>query len=154
MTEHQTRRGRQESTERRRRNSDTLAGKRRRLALNEAALDRENFVYYLARNDQVELLTTQDDWDVVQDRDGQIKMNSAGSGSEVAIPAGQGATGAPVRHVLLRKPKKYQDEDAAVAQRRTEEIEAGMRKSAITGTRPDEGMQFETDTVSAPRRRA
>lgn len=151
MTE-QTRRGRQETEERRRRNADSLAGKRRRLALNEDALDRENFVYYLARNDQVEMLTTQDDWDVVEDRDRKIKANSAGSGSEVAIYAGQGETGAPVKHVLLRKLKKYQDEDAAAQQRRTEEIEAGMRRSAITGTRPDEGM--ELDTTSGARRRA
>lgn len=147
MTEEQaTGRGRRQKAERRRRNTDGLAGKRRRLSLNESALDRSTYAYYWAREDQLDSLTREDDWEIVPDRDGSVKQNSTGMGSEVSINAGIGATGAPERQVLLRKLKKYQDEDEALRMKRADEIEAQMHRSAQTGVNPDDGMKYEVDT--------
>lgn len=120
----------QVKTERRRR-ADNLSGKRRRLALDESKLDKANYEYYLAKDtgSRVYDLTTNDDWDVVTDRDGAVKSNDgSGTGSEVAVQAGAGE-----RHVLLRKPKKYADEDRARAQRRIDDQEAALKQGAVPG---------------------
>lgn len=119
----------QVKTERRRRNSDSLSGKRRRLAIDESKLDRENYEYFLAKDtgSRVYDLTVNDDWDVVSDRSGKDNDGS-GTGSEVAVHAGAGE-----RHVLLRKPKHFADEDKARAQRRIDDQEAALKNGVVPG---------------------
>ena len=116
--------------ERRRRKSGDLAGARKRLAINEAALDRDQYEYRFITDDptRIHQLTVQDDWEVVTDRDGDIRHNSDGSGSEVAILSGVGEGGRPQRSVLVRKLKAYHDEDTAEKQRRIDVIEEGMTR--------------------------
>lgn len=128
-------RGQQIQEQRRRRNTDSLMGKRRRLALDESALDKENFVYRFVNNEpgRIETMTQQDDWEVVQDRDNKIKGDSTGQGSEVSVHAGDGATGSPLRTVLLRKPKQFQDEDRRKMQRQIDESEAALRQGQVPG---------------------
>lgn len=145
MSEQETGRGRRQKQERRRRNTDALAGKRRRLSLNERALDKENYAYYWARDDQIEMLTQEDDWEIVQDRDNKIKRNSNGMGADVSTHAGTSETGSGQRQVLLRKPREYQDEDEAARMRRADEIEAQMRRESQTGINPDDGMKFRSE---------
>lgn len=145
MSEQETGRGRRQKQERRRRNTDALAGKRRRLSLNERALDKENYAYYWARDDQIEMLTQEDDWEIVQDRDNKIKRNSNGMGADVSTHAGTSETGSGQRQVLLRKPRQYQDEDEAARMRRADEIEAQMRRESQTGINPDDGMKFRSE---------
>lgn len=123
------------SGQRRRRNSDQLRGVARRLAVDESKLDRENYAYRFATNDEDRLhrLTVQDDWEIVADRGGEIKDDAASEGSEVSVRAGAGATGAPQKLVLLRKPKVYADEDEAAKQRRIDEKEAGLKRGVVPG---------------------
>lgn len=120
------------TTQRRRRNTDALGGKRRRLAVEESTLDRENFVYRFANdeNGRLHQLTVNDDWDVVSDRDGEAKADSVGIGAEVAAYAGTRENGAPLRSVLLRKRKDLHEEDEAAKQRRVDDTEAGLRQAA------------------------
>lgn len=128
-------RAEQQKIERRRRNSDSLTGHRRRMAVDMSKLDTTNYEYRWANTDpgRIEALTKQDDWEVVADRQGEIKADSTGQGSEVSIVSGMGDSGAPVRSVLLRKPKKYQDEDRRAKQRRIDEMEAQLRQASTPG---------------------
>lgn len=123
-------RAEQIKTERRRRNSDGLSGKRRRLSVNEAALDREKYAYRWVNDEgtRIHSLTVQDDWEVVTDRGGDVRPDGSGVGAEAAVPVGGGT-----RAVLLRKPKALYDEDAKVAQRRIDETESGLRQGVTPG---------------------
>lgn len=141
-----TQRSEQAQTQRRRRNTDALSGKRRRMYLNTAELDNEKFVYRWANTDpgRIESLTQQDDWEVVQDRDGKIKNDVVGDGSKVSIVAGAGESGSPVQAVLLRKPKEFQDEDRQAKKRRIDEQEAALRQGATPGGEGASGESFYT----------
>lgn len=140
-------RSQQITAERRRRSSDTLTGRRRKLSVNEAALDRENFVYRWVNDEaggtRVYDLTTNDDWEVVSDREGKIRPN--GTGSEIATHAGTGDTGSPVRAVLLRKPKDWHEADQAEKQRHIDNLEAGMRAGQSPGVGSTEGFYTPKD---------
>lgn len=135
-------------TERRRRNSDALAGKRRRLAVNEDTLDRENFEYRWVNDDgaRVQALSTQDDWDVVTDRGGATKEGVHSAKVETVV--GVGDRGSPVKAVLMRKPKTYYDEDEAAKQRRIDETEKAVKSGSSQGGNsensyvPNEGIQI------------
>lgn len=130
-------RSQQIATERRRRNTDALSGRRRRLSVDESKLDRENFEYRWVNDEPVSPrvydLTTNDDWERVTDRDGALKADGTGMGAEVATPAGTGETGSPVRAVLLRKRKDWHDEDQAAKQRHIDALEQGMNARATPG---------------------
>lgn len=126
--------------ERRRRNTDALGGRRRRMAIDESQLDKENFVYRFANDDdrgRIHQLTVQDDWEVVPDRDAKIAANPQGDGSKVSFHAGTMERGASMQTVLLRKPKRYADEDYAARQRRIDEVETGLRQGNAPGATDD-----------------
>jgi hypothetical protein len=127
-------RNEQIKAERRRRNTDSLSGKRRRLAVNEAGLDRANFEYRWVNDEGTRLyqLTQQDDWEVVADRDGSLRPGGTGVGAEVATPIGIGPEGAS-RAVLLRKPKAFYDADEQMKQRQIDETEAAIKGGATPG---------------------
>jgi hypothetical protein len=114
-------------TERRRRNTDALGGKRRRLGLT-GEKDPE-FEYRWINDEGTRLhdLTVNDDWEVVQDRNGTMKEGASGQGAEVSVPVGMGEHGRPVRAILVRKPKDFYEDDKRAAQRRIDEKEAGLR---------------------------
>lgn len=116
--------------QRRRRNSDALQGKRRRLTVNESKLDRENFEYRFANDtdDRLHQLTVDDDWEVVTDRSGETKDDATGMGSTVSMRAGGG-----VETILLRKPKQFYKDDYAASQRRIDDLEASLEKGAVPG---------------------
>jgi hypothetical protein len=118
--------------ERRRRNADALNGVRDRLYVDPATKD-PNFQYRWINDtgSRVHDLTVKDDWEVVQDRNGQAN-NTAAMGAQVAVNAGTAQNGGPVRAVLVRKLKNYYDDDYAAAQRRIDDTEAAM-KSGTTG---------------------
>lgn len=142
-----TQRGEQAQTERRRRNTDSLGGKRRRMFLNTSELDTETYEYRWANTEpgRIETLTQQDDWEIVQDRDNKIKTDVIGDGSKVSIVAGAGESGAPVQAVLLRKLKKYQDEDRQAQQRRIDEQEAALKQGSTPGGEGASGENFYTN---------
>jgi hypothetical protein len=129
----QTARGEIQRQQRRRRNTDALQGTRRRLAVDESKLDRENFEYRFVNDTEMRIhqLTVLDDWDIVQDRSGETKKDGASTGSEVAVQAG-GASG-PQRQILLRKSKEYFKDDHAAQQRRIDEQEAALMRGAVPG---------------------
>lgn len=134
-------RSEQIASERRRRNSDGLQGRRNRLYVDESQLDRQNFEYRFVNDTPGRLhsFTVQDDWEVVPDREGVIKADSTGTGAEVAAHAGIGPTGAPMRSVLLRKPRKYYDDDEAAKQRQIDAREAGLRAGQAEGASIENG---------------
>lgn len=137
-------------TERRRRNSDALQGKRRRLAVNEGELDREKFEYRWVNDEgnRIHALTVEDDWDVVPDRDGKLKSQTRGDGSKVSVFAGTGDRGGAINAVLLRKPKGYYKDDYAASQARIDATEAAMKQGQAPGAEtdgqytPKEGIQW------------
>ncbi len=123
-------------TERRRRDSDGLAGRRRKLSVM-GELDHDNYVYRWANDEGTRLhdLTVRDDWDLVQDRN--ETMGKSGMGAEAAVPVGVGPTGAPVRAVLLRKRKDWHEKDEKAAQARIDEQETGLKAGAVPGAESD-----------------
>lgn len=120
-------------TERRRRKSDSLTGRQRKLMVDEDKLDRNKFVYRFANDEESRLhnLTKLDDWDVVTDVEGE--SDQTGMGSEVSRHVGLGKSGKATRAVLLRKPKHLHDEDERAKQRRIDATEDGMREGATPG---------------------
>lgn len=125
--------------ERRRRNTDALSGRRKRLSLDESKLDKQNFVYRWANDERgrIHALTVEDDWEVVSDRDGALKPDAAGDGSQVTHRAGVGEQGAALNAVLLRKPRAYHDDDYAARQRRIDENEKLLTKGKAPGAQDD-----------------
>ena len=124
--------------ERRRRNTDALGGKRRRLAVT-GQLDHENFAYRWVNDEDTRLhdLTVNDDWEVVSDRSGTLKSDGAGTGAEISVPVGMG-TKAPMKAVLLRKRKDWYDDDKRAEQRRIDETEASLKSGAVPGAGSDQ----------------
>lgn len=139
-------RNEQIAAERRRRNSESLNGTRKRLHVDESKLDRENFAYRFANdeNGRLHQLTVDDDWDMVSDRDGVVKPDGNSVGSEVSAFAGTRDNGAPLRTVLLRKRKTYYDEDEAAKQRRVDETEAGLKRGKASAASEDGMYQPES----------
>lgn len=126
------------TTQRRRRDTDSLSGTRRKLAVT-AKLDTENFAYRWANDEGNRLhdMTVNDDWDVVQDRSGTLKIDGAGTGAEVSVLAGVGEKGQGLRSVLLRKPRNLHDDDKRAEQRRIDETEAGMKEGTTSAAGQD-----------------
>lgn len=136
-------RGEQIAAERRRRNTDALSGKRRKLQVS-GELDRDKFAYRWVNDEgkRIHDLTVNDDWEVVPDRSGTLKVDGSGTGAEVAVRAGTGEHGRPVRAVLLRKRKDWHDDDKRQAQRRIDEQEAALK----VGKSADGGQQDQAYT--------
>ena len=142
-------RGEQIKAERRRRNTDALAGKRRKLSVSEQNLDRTNFVYRFANDEgnRIHDLTVNDDWEIVPQRSGDEQTD--GIGADISRHAGRDERGQAVRAVLLRKKKDWHAEDVKAEQRRIDETEAAIRQGATPGVdsqqlRPTrEGIQLE-----------
>ena len=134
-------------TERRRRDTDGLGGKRRKLAWDMSKADNENFVYRWVNDEGNRLheLTVSDDWEVVPDRSATLKADGTGMGAEIAVPVGVGEHGRPMRAVLLRKSKDWHNDDQMAAQRRIDEQEAAIKQGASPGVeaeglrKPDNG---------------
>jgi hypothetical protein len=126
------------TAERRRRDTDALGGKRRKLAIT-AKLDTENYEYRWANNEGTRIhdLTVKDDWEVVQDRSGTLKIDGAGAGAEVSVSVGVGETGQGLKSILLRKPRKFYEDDKRAEQRRIDETEAGMKQGVAPGAGQD-----------------
>jgi len=129
--------------DRRRRNSEGLSGQRNRLAINQAILDKENFVYRFVNDvpGRIHELTVNDDWEVVQNRDGTIKTDGTGTGSEVSVHVGQTAHG-HARAVLLRKPKQWHEDDKRSMQRHIDEVEKGLKAGQAPGADADPGKEY------------
>lgn len=145
-------RNEQIKAERRRRDTSSLKGARRRLAVNERALDRENFVYRFANDDKNRIydLTVNDDWEVVSDREGDINASDA-IGAQASVRAGTDSEGKSMRTVLLRKPKAYHDADVAARLRQIDATEQSLKdvpKEAEKATTymPDGGMKLDVET--------
>lgn len=122
--------------ERRRRNTDALEGKRRRLAVNEASLDRDKYEYRFANDvgGRIFDLTQNDDWEVVPNDGNQTSVSE---GTNVARNVGTTDKGEGIRSVLLRKPRKYYNDDEAAKQRRIDETESSIRGGTPQGAAGD-----------------
>ena len=121
--------------ERRRRNTAGLSGRRQRLSVDESKLDRSKYHYHFANDDGVRIhqLTVQDDYEVVPDRDGEVKPGENAMGANVSTLVGTGTNGAPMRAVLLRKLKTYHDDDQAAKAKAIDEKEASLKSGAVPG---------------------
>lgn len=111
-----------ETQPRRRRDSDNLAGYRKKLHVDEAKLDRQRYAYRWANDagNRIHDLTVSDDWEIVPDRD------TDNQGARHSVVAGTGERGNAYNAVLLRKPKAYHDEDVRKQQRFIDEQESGL----------------------------
>lgn len=142
-------RGETVQAERRRRNTLGLSGVRQRLVVDEAGLDREKYAYRWINDEgnRLHALTVQDDWEVVPDRDGAIKADGIGMGTEVAADAGTGPKG-PMRAVLVRKLKQYHTDDQSAQQRRIDELEASLKSGAVPGAGDTTGSYVPRDGIT------
>jgi hypothetical protein len=131
------------TTTRRRRNTDAMGGRRGRLSV-ATELDTDNYVYRWANDEgtRIHELTVGDDYDVVTDRAGVVKPDGISTGSEVAVSAGAGEHGRPVRAVLLRKPKHLHMEDKRLEQSAIDAKEASIRAGSPQGGGGDPGMSY------------
>lgn len=129
--------------ERRRRNSDSLAGTRRRLYVDPKMLDTEKYTYRWINDDATRIhdLTVNDDWDLVSDR-----QKATGTGSEMASQVGSGPSGSPQRAVLVRKLKEYHDGDQAEKQRKIDVQEKDLTSNVAPGTDSTNLYQPKTKT--------
>lgn len=138
----------QTENRRRRRQSSGLNNTNLRLYVDEKHLDTDNFAYRFVNNDadRIRRLTIQDDWEVVTDRNNAIR-ESDGMGSTIEVSAGIDDTGKANRVVLLRKPKKYYNDDFAEAQAKVDATETMIREGANPQAQhshsytPDEGVK-------------
>lgn len=129
-------RNEQIKTERRRRNTGALGGRRQRLWVDETKLDREKYEYRFVNDDatgRLHQLTVQDDWEIVPDRDGEVKPDGSDLGARASTIAGVQANGAPLRSVLCRKLKTYYEDDQREKSRAIDEKEASLKSGAVPG---------------------
>lgn len=136
--------------ERRRRRTDALAGRRQRLHVDETQLDHAKYTYRFANDtdNRIHSLTVNDDWEVVSDRSGAVKPDAAGDGSTVSLVAGVGDRGAPIKALLLRKPKDLHEQDIAATQRRIDQTEQTLRSGAVPGVKTDGQMYVPQSGIS------
>lgn len=129
--------------ERRRRQSDGLSGSRKRLHVDEKALDRENFVYRFVNDDgdRIHRLTKLDDWDIAPEASGGKSEETA---TGTSIRAGTKANGDALRTVLVRKRKEFAEADEAAKQRKIDEQEQGLKT-------PSDPNQYAGDDMSVNR---
>jgi len=103
-----------------------------KLAVNEGALDRENFEYRWVNDDpmRVNALTQNDVWETVAGTD--YRPDTEGT---VSVMTGRGENGQPVQGYLMRKPKAYFEEDKAAKreaiERKNRRIERAEDDAAV-----------------------
>lgn len=116
------------------------AGRASKLAVNEAALDREKYEYRFANDTDNRLyqLTVNDDWEVVPDRDNAVVAAGNDVGAKASVVVGERKDGSALRGVLLRKLKAYYDDDQREKSRAIDDKEAGMLTGAVSGARAGE----------------
>lgn len=117
---------------RRRRNLD---GNRNRMAVNESLMEREKYEYRFINDigSRVHDLTVNDDWEVVTDRNGDLKTDGAQQGAQVSLNAGTAQDGKPMQAILVRKLKSYYNDDFAARQRQIDDQEAALKQGAVPG---------------------
>ena len=148
-----TERGETIKADRRRRNSDALAGQGRRLFVDPAFLDLAKYRYRFAndRGTRVHDLTVNDNWDVVSD----TRMRSDDLGSGVALLAGTQNNGAAMNAVLLRKTREYAEDDDRAKARHIDAKEASIKSNPdpeggnASGLYVPGGKSAEATTISA-----
>lgn len=120
----------EQSERRRRRGTGALSGLK--LAVNEDALDRKNFEYRFVndRPGRIAQLTQNDDYDIVTDPSKEAKPDSTNEGTGISVYVGGGENGQPMRGYLLRKPKKYYQEDQAEKQALIDEQLKAIKRGA------------------------
>lgn len=121
---------RQEETQVRRRRRETLGADRNlKLHVPEQFKD-SNFEYRWVndRPGRVQQMTVQDDWETVSTQDAQMLQEQVSEGTVIKRVADkyQGEN-----TVLLRKPKKYYEQDKAEEQKLLDERDKTMRQGAL-----------------------
>lgn len=137
-----TSRNEQIAVERRRRNTDALSGRRVRLAVDESKLDHANYVYRWINDtgSRVYDLTKRDDWDVVTDREGELKPHDGTTaGAEVTTLGGTGADGKAERMILVRKRREYQKDDEAKKAKAIDDLESSMKAGSVPQAGVEQG---------------
>lgn len=120
-----------------RRRKGALGGAKRRLAVNEAQLDRSNYDYRFINDDpgRVYSLTQEDDWEIVPDPSRTTKEDADGLGAGISKVVGKDDHGRPVSAFLVRKPKHFADADKQAKQDQIDRQMAQIR----SGPSPEQG---------------
>lgn len=105
-----------------------------KLSVDETKLDRKNYVYRFVNDTpgRIQAMTVGGEWDVVEDAAKALKSDSTSEGTGVSVVAGTAPGGAPMRTVLLRKPKWIHEED-----RKTKMADLDRTMSAIKHGKPE-----------------
>lgn len=131
-TEHETRgRSRKEETQerrRRRQGGGYVHGKR--LGVNDEMLDFNRFKYRWLNDEPGRIFakTKHDDWDIVTNKGGVVKEDSDDLGDAVSHIVGTHPNGDAKRAYLVRKPKKYYEEDHKAKMAELDEQLSQMRQ--------------------------
>lgn len=128
-----------------RRRKGAVGQKRRKLAVNEDALDRKNFSYRFVNDtgNRVHDMTVNDDWEVVPQAGKSVKEDGTDLGSSVSTVVGKDNNGQPIRGYLLRKPLEWFEEDKAASQAALDE----QMKAIKRGRTPGGGLDPDSPTT-------
>ncbi len=116
----------------RRRRSDTSHEGSHKLSVNHDLLDHENFIYRFVndKGSRIQDLTVRDDWDKVPDPD--VKDDKDGLGTPIRKQVDTHKDGSPMYAYLLRKPKKFAEEDERKKSARRDELDATIKRGQHT----------------------
>ena len=123
-----------EIQEERRRRQKGHDGQRMRLSVDDSRLD-PDYVYRFANDDEGRIydLTVRDDYNPVTDREGLLKPDGTDMGAQVSTVVGTTTAGAAMRGVLLRKKRKFYEDDQREKQRAIDEKEASLKSGTVPG---------------------
>lgn len=110
------------ATERRRRKVGAVHGLK--LIVDEEKLDRNKFTYRFAndRPGRIHALTVQDDYEIVPQQDGAPSLS---------YHAGLGVDNAPMKTILVRKPKQWYEDDQREKQKQIDETDMAIKRGSL-----------------------
>ena len=133
----------------RRRRTDTSQEYNTRLSVNEGLMDRHKYAYRFINDTGGRLheLTVNDDWDVVKDP--RVKSDNDNQGAPVRKLVGSNQDGSPIYAYLCRKLKTYYVADRKSKAKRTDDLEAELKRGVVRPITVD-GVKEATASTADP----
>jgi len=113
----------------RRKQRGSLGVSKSKLHVEDEALDRNKYTYRWVndRDGRVQELSREGrDWEIVPDRDNDVKKDGNNMGAQASVRVGTQENGGPVNGVFMRKLKEYDEMDRALAQEEIDATERGL----------------------------
>ncbi len=117
---------------------------RQRLGVNESAMDRKakHYRYFNDAGDRI-FQAKQAGYSVTASRQGEVKKDSAGMGSEAAAYAGTQQDGSAMKAVLMEIPIEIYEEDQLAKRRRIDERVGAIAAGKVAEAAPEDQAAFD-----------